>query len=63
MFLLISQLFLGAFGFHFDGLGGPKDALEVEEPVGRGREGPESAQGAREPILVPAWAKLRSNLS
>ena len=53
---------LDPFGFHFEGLGGPKAALEVPEPweaSGRGRVGSGSAG---EPILVPTWAQHGPNL-
>ena len=54
---------LGAFGSHFEGSGGPKAAVEVQEPPGRGPRATGKGSGrhrvrpgpVREAILVPTW--------
>ena len=54
---------LGALGFHFEGPGGLKTAVEVQEPPGRGPRATGKGSGrrrvrpgpAREAFLVPTW--------
>ena len=59
---------MGAFGSHFDGLGGQKAAVEVQEPPGRGLVSAGSVQGRLgrrfwlqvDPNMGPSWAQNQS---